>query len=82
MIARSQLIYNYDPQNDILDVFTDRIRPVFADEIHYGIYEYVDQSTEEFAGVSIMNYKSWNPNELNKFLATKKIPIKVNFVCN
>lgn len=79
MIGRSQLIYKYDPQNDILDVFTDKVRPVFADEIYYGIYEYVDQTTEEFAGVSIVNYTSWDKDELNNFLYNKRIPIEVNY---
>lgn len=81
MIGVTQLIYKYDSRNDILDVYTDKVRPVYADEIYYGIYEYVDQATEEFVGLSIMNYTTWKKDELNKFLSTCSIPIKVDYDC-
>lgn len=77
MIEQRNLIYKYDSQNDILNIFAGKIREVFSDEIFYGLYENYDRATDEFAGISIMNYTDWNLQELNRCLSESNVPIQV-----
>lgn len=72
-ISKHSLIYNYDKEYDILNVYLYK-NPAVSEEIADGIYEHFDRATDKLLGVSIENYKLRNQSELDKLL-----PFKLNY---
>lgn len=73
-IPQDSLIYEYDKENDILDIFIENKGPAVSDELYYGVYSYIDPITETIIGVSIMNYTERNKEYLRDIL-----PFDINF---
>lgn len=73
-VPRSSLIYRYDKEFDILDVFIEKIQPTTSDEIYYGIYNYYNRDSDEIIGLSIMDYKKRNKKYIKSLL-----PFELNF---
>lgn len=73
-IPQSSLIYNYDKNHDILDVFIEKFCPVFSEEIYSGIYILYDRTTDFISGVTIMDYTKRDKCYINNFL-----PFSIDF---
>lgn len=73
-IDSERLIYKYDKEYDILDIYLGNTTVSFSDEIDVGVYEYYDRDTDELLGVGIEDYKSRDKDNLNKIL-----PFRLNF---
>ena len=89
MIARKikvpseNLIYKYNKDSDILDVYLCKCTSSISEEIIEGVYEHFDRKTDELLGISIEGYNSRNRKELDMI-----IPFTLNYkyidnnVCN
>lgn len=73
-IPQDLLQYSYDKNTDIMEVFIEKSRPSFSDELYSGVYVYIDRNSEEIIGVSIMDYTKRNKNYISKML-----PFDINF---
>lgn len=73
-IDSDRLIYKYDKEYDILDVYIGNITVSFSDEIDNGVYEYYSMDTDELLGVGIEDFKFRNKEHLNNIL-----PFRLDF---
>lgn len=73
-IKKPKIIYDYDQEYDILNVYIQKCRPCFSDEIVQGIYEHFDITNDELIGVSIENYTKRDKRNLKKLL-----PIELDY---
>lgn len=73
-VPQKSLIYKYDKDFDVLDIFIEKVVPSFSEELYNGIYTYFDMKTEDIVGVSIMNYKDRDRKVVQGFL-----PFYLNF---
>lgn len=73
-VPQSLLVYKYDSEYDILDVFIEKIVPSVSDEIDDGIYSHYDRKTNQFVGISIMDYTTKDTSRLYDL-----IPLDIDF---
>lgn len=67
-IPQNLLQYSYNWEYDILDIFIEKGRPTFSEEIYYGLYILYDRVSNDVIGVSIMDYTKRDTQYIMQFL--------------
>ncbi|KYO66898.1 hypothetical protein [Thermovenabulum gondwanense] len=67
-IPKEAIVYDYDNNYDILNIYIDKPIPAVAEEIYPGVYLFIDDPTDNVIGASILDYSKRDKKYIRKIL--------------